>query len=233
MSQQIDPQTLTLAGLAHRCAQETDRFFLRQAHDPQYCFELFRRAIAGRDQRAWDLIYRQYHPLVTSWVTRHSAFHSSGEEAQYFLNRAFEKMWSALEPERFCQFPSLKSLLRYLQMCVNSVVYDHVRRAEIPQAELEPHAVAAREAANDSLPEQILDHVQQEELWSAVSARLRDDQERLVVHGSFVLGLKPRELYNHYEGSFRDVREIYRVKENVLARLRRDEALKRIFGDDA
>jgi DNA-directed RNA polymerase specialized sigma24 family protein len=233
MSQQIDPQTLTLAGLAHRCAQETDRFFLRQAHDPQYCFELFRRAIAGRDQRAWELIYRQYHPLVTSWVTRHSAFPSSGEEAQYFLNRAFEKMWGALGPERFGQFPNLKSLLRYLQMCVNSVVHDHVRRADVPQVELEPHAVTDSTPANDPLAEQILDQVQQEELWSAVSARLQDDKERLVVYGSFVLGLKPRELCVQYEESFQDVREVYRVKENVLARLQRDAALRRMFWDDA
>jgi DNA-directed RNA polymerase specialized sigma24 family protein len=224
---------LTLAGLAHRCAKETDRFFQRQAYDPQYCFELFRRAIVGRDQRAWELIYRQYHPLVTGWVKRHSAFSSSGEEAQYFLNRAFEKMWSALQPERFGQFPNLKSLLRYLQMCVNSVVYDHVRRAEVPQAELEPHVVTASAPAQDPLAEQILDQVQQEELWSAVSARLQDDKERLVVYGSFVLGLKPRELCAQYEGNFGDVREIYRVKENVLARLQRDTALKRMFWDDA
>jgi DNA-directed RNA polymerase specialized sigma24 family protein len=233
MSQQTDLQTLTLAGIAHRCAHETDRFFQRQAHDPRYCFELFRRAIAGQDQRAWELVYRQYRPLVAGWVERHSAFPSSGEEAQYFLNRAFEKMWSALNPERFGQFPNLKSLLRYLQMCVNSVVYDHVRRAELPQVELEPHALAADAPANDPLAEQILDKVQQQELWSAVTARLQDDQERMVVYGSFVLGLKPRELCAHYAGSFVDVREVYRVKENVLARLRRDAALRRILGGDA
>jgi DNA-directed RNA polymerase specialized sigma24 family protein len=233
MSQQTDLQTLTLAGIAHRCAQETDRFFQRLAHDPRYCFELFRRAIVGRDQRAWELVYRQYRPLVAGWVERHAAFPSSGEETQYFLNRAFEKMWSALQPERFGQFPNLKSLLRYLQMCVNSAVYDHVRRAEVPQVDLEPQALAADAPANDPLAEQILDQVQQEELWSAISARLQDDKERLVVYGSFVLGLKPRELCAQYEGRFRDVREVYRVKENVLARLQRDAALQRMFWDDA
>jgi DNA-directed RNA polymerase specialized sigma24 family protein len=130
MAHQIDLRALTLAGIAHRCARETELFFQRQGHDPRYCFELFRRAIVEHDHCAWELVYAQYRPLVTGWVTRHAAFPTSGEEAQYFVNRAFEKMWLALAPEKFGQFANLKSLLRYLQMCVHSVILDHVRAAE-------------------------------------------------------------------------------------------------------
>ncbi len=96
--------TLTLAGIAHRCAQETELFFQRQSYDPQYCFELFRRAIMDRNQRAWELVYAQYRSLVAGWVERNSAFRSSGEETQFFVNRAFEKMWVALTPAKFKQF---------------------------------------------------------------------------------------------------------------------------------
>jgi hypothetical protein len=53
---QIDIQNLTLSGIAHRCAQESDRFFNRQAHDPGFCYELFRRAIQNRNQMAWERI---------------------------------------------------------------------------------------------------------------------------------------------------------------------------------
>ena len=52
------------------------------------------------------------------------------EEPQYFANRAFEKMWGVLSPQKFGQFPNLKSLLRYLQMCVHSVIVDYARRGE-------------------------------------------------------------------------------------------------------
>jgi hypothetical protein len=53
------------------------------------------------------------------------------------------------------------------------------------------------------------------------------------VYASFALGLKPREIYARSGGLFDDVKEVYRVKENVLARLRRDPELKKILGVDA
>ena len=70
-------------------------------------------------------------------MERHAAYAASGEEADYFINRAFEKMWLALSPERFGGFPDLKSLLRYLQMCVHSAVYDVVRKTGREVAEID------------------------------------------------------------------------------------------------
>lgn len=233
----IDPmelEPLTLAGVAHHCAQETERFFHRQQHDPRYCFELFRRAIIDRSQRAWELVYRQYRPLVAGWVERHSAFASSGEEIQYFVNRAFEKMWSALPAEKFERFPNLKSLLRYLQMCVHSVILDQVRNTEQVVLSPEPEVLAAGgQATAPGVERQALSQLEQQAFWQEINTRLNSDQERRVVYGSFVLGLKPRQLYAHYPDVFRNVQEIYRVKENVLARLRRDDELKELLEADA
>jgi hypothetical protein len=67
-----------------------------------------------------------------------------------------------------------------------------------------------------------LAQVHQQELWQEISARLQNEKERKVMYGSFVLALKPRELYAQFRETFRDVKEVYRVKENVIARLRRD-----------
>jgi hypothetical protein len=53
------------------------------------------------------------------------------------------------------------------------------------------------------------------------------------VYGSFVLALKPRDLYAQFRDTFRDVREVYRVKERVLARLRRDAELEKLFREYA
>ena len=57
MSDQVDLHTLALASIAHRCTRETEAFFQRRAHDPAYCYELFRRAIVDRCQPAWDVRY--------------------------------------------------------------------------------------------------------------------------------------------------------------------------------
>jgi DNA-directed RNA polymerase specialized sigma24 family protein len=232
MSQQAEIRELTLAGIAHRCREETEHFFKARSHDPRYCFELFRRAIVGRIQQAWDLIYAQYRPLVTGWVERHSGYPSSGEEAQYFVNRAFEKMWGAVPSDRFGQFANLSSLLRYLQMCVHSVIMDQLRGAErqVVESSLEESPVDHAEHSVD-VEQQALGDVKRAAFWREVDSRLQNEQERQVVYGSFVLGLKPRQLCEQFPDKFGDVREIYRVKENVLARLRRDERLQEVLQD--
>lgn len=234
MSHQTELQLLTLAGIAHRCTQETERFFQRRNYDPRYCFELFRRAIMHHNQRAWELVYAQYRPLVTGWVKHHSAFPDSGEESQYFINRAFEKMWAALAPEKFGNFSDLKSLLRYLQMCVHSVILDYIRAAKQPIVGSRADVSTVKNPAEDPVVEdQALDRMQRQEFWKEISTRLHNEKERRVVYGSFVLALKPRELYAQFRETFRDVNEVYRVKENVLARLRRDAELEELFGTDA
>ena len=80
-----DPRALGLSSLAHRCAQETDLFFRREAYDPSFCYELFRRAIVLGDQNAHERLYIQYQSLVASWVERHSSYPSTGEENQLSL----------------------------------------------------------------------------------------------------------------------------------------------------
>jgi RNA polymerase sigma factor (sigma-70 family) len=212
---------------------ETNAFFGRRPHDPRFCFELFRRAIVERLDQAWRLVYEQYSPLVTRWARRHPAFAACGEEAQYIVNRAFDRMWSALTPERFGKFPDLKSLLRYLQMCVHSIILDALRRAKTPLLSLDDtdtglSKVALRNPV--SLPQT---SIQQQEFWQLIRERLKDELEEQVVYASFVLGLKPREICAQYGNLFPDVRQVYRVKENVLARLRRDSELQRALVGDA
>ena len=231
MFDENSPRLLTLVGIAHRCAQETELFFRRQGHDPRYCFELFRRAILERNERAWEHIYDQYRPLVAGWVGRHPAFPASGEEVQYFVNRALEKMWAALPPARFSRFSNLKSLLRYLQMCVDSVIVDYVRLAEQRSMQRRVELETAKiSVTGPSVEAQALDQMDRQELWWEINTRLRNEKERLVVYGSFPLGLKPRELYAQFQETFQDVNEVYRVKENVLARLRRDAVLQELLG---
>jgi RNA polymerase sigma factor (sigma-70 family) len=234
MPHPTDLQSLTLAGIAHRCTRETERYFARQAHDPRFCFELFRRALLHRDQRAWEHLYDQYHPLVAGWIRRHSAFSSTGEEVDYFVNRAFEKMWQAVTPEKFSRFADLKSLLRYLQMCVHSTIIDVVRANERSALELDEERLAALdERCTPAVERAAMDEIQRQQFWQEIDARLRNEQERKVVYGSYVLALKPRELYAQYQEIFGDITEVYRVKENVLARLRRDAELEKLFAQDA
>ncbi len=220
--------------IARRCAEESDLFYQRLAFDPRFCYEIFRRAIFERDEASWERVFIQYRPQLIRWVSRHPAFASSGEDLDYFINRAFEKMWAAIQPDRFRKFPDLKSLLRYLQLCVQSVMLDHGRaRAREKMEQRVDLELAEREKSMAQPTRPIIERVIEEDFWNWLAKRMNDEKERKVLYGSFVLDLKPREVYSHYDQHFSDVREVYRLKENILARLRRDPELTAYFQETA
>jgi RNA polymerase sigma factor (sigma-70 family) len=213
-----------LRDIAQRCARQTDLYYRRQPHDPRYCYELWRRAIALGDPAAWERLYAQYHPLVSGWVRRHPSYASSGDDVHHLANCAFEKMWFALDREKFARFANIQSLLRYLQMCVHSAILDAVRRADDP-ADLTRATVHNASHTPPAVEKMVLDRLTRQDFWQAILDRLKDDRERLVIHASYALGLKPREIASEFPDTVSDVREVYRIKENVLSRLRRDPEL--------
>ena len=222
-----DPRALGISSLAHRCAQETDLFFRRESYDPAFCYELFRRAIVTGDQNAHECLYIQYQSLVAGWVERHSSYAGTGEEVQYFVNRAFEKLWRALTPAKFSHFGDLKSLLTYLKMCTHSAIVDYSRTHQHVVADEEPshEQLAAGQHPDGELEEDVIQQTLRADFWRLIDERISEEKERAVVYGSFVLAMKPAELHAHYAHLFKDVKDVYRTKQNVIDRLRRDQAL--------
>jgi DNA-directed RNA polymerase specialized sigma24 family protein len=137
-------------------------------------------------------------------------------------------MWSAMSAEKFASFSDLKSLLRYLQLCASSVVTDYARSEEYHQM-LEDLPPGVEEVGGEAVEDVALARTEREDFWQAIAQRLNDDKERLVLHYSYVVGFKPSQIYEEKEELFDDVREIYRIKENVLARLRRDTGLQALL----
>jgi hypothetical protein len=185
------------------------------------------RAFATRyfDVPFWVMISAPGKSSITS-ISRWSALFSAlDEERDYFVNRAFEKMWAAITPQKFNHFLDLKSILRYLQICVHSVLVDAMRAHE--QAELLEDTPQQSARLKDptspfSIEDQVAHKVQARQLWDLLDRRCKSEQERLVINGSFVLAFKASELYAANQSVFQDVNEVYRVKENLLARLKRD-----------
>jgi DNA-directed RNA polymerase specialized sigma24 family protein len=228
-----DLRQVNLEALVRRCVQETELFFRRQEHDPQYCFELFRRALCENDEAAWGWVYAQYHGLVAGWVRSNPEFERCGEEIQDIINRAFERMWAACIPEKFARFQDLRALLAYLKMCVHSAIMDAVRKTGPPPLELPGWLANSDHSSPDTSSEGgLLAQERSRELWRLINARLRDEKERAVVHGLFVLGLKPRAIFTQFPGLFGDTQEIYRIRQIVLERLSRDPNLKIFLGED-
>ncbi len=120
---------LSVNDLARCCAEETNKFLRNSASNDRYCLELFRRAIVKRDEDAWACLYQQYAPLVLTWVNQHqSATSLLGQDGgSPLVNAAFAKFAQALTPAKMGNFDSLAAILKYLKMCVHSVIADEVR----------------------------------------------------------------------------------------------------------
>jgi hypothetical protein len=214
----------SLSEIARRCREETDRFFHRVAPDTRYCYELFRRALARRDGDAFAHLVANYTPLVDGWIRRHPAFPGCGEEAAFFVTAAFEKLWQAVSPARFGEFPDVKRLLRYLKLCVASCVIDYLRGRENATS-LDDDGSGG--APGPAAPDAQLARIERSELWAEVMKRAQNPKERIVAHACLSLQMKPGDVFIEYPEAFETVREIYRVKQNLLERLRRDQELRK------
>jgi DNA-directed RNA polymerase specialized sigma24 family protein len=216
-------QHMALEDLARKCAEETDLFFTYHNYDSSYCLELFRRAVRNKDQRALEVVITLYQPLVARWVDKHSSFLLINEEAQDLIAQAFERFWAYFTPAKFDKSQNLAAVLRYLQMCVRSVITDAWRKSRRIQLEQEMRD----EAQEFSQPESTSEgRLQNDEFWQLIKKKSKNLKEYAVVYASFSLALSPREILAEYPGLFRDIKEIYQFKANLLDRIQRDDEIK-------
>ena len=197
--------------------------------------ELFRRAICEGDQAAWETVVARYRGLVICWTRRHQVAALLEDDAEYWVNRTFERFWVALTPARFQHFSALAAVLGYLRLCAHSVLLDAARseRSSLAARGPQPHAGAGATAhpvavaePSASVEALALTRCEQERFWHAVTRGLPDPSERLLVHLAFARGLPPREIQRRHPQRFPTTADVYRVKRKALDRLRRNAALK-------
>lgn len=211
--------------ISRACQEETGKFMRGLPSVDDYGLELLRRAIVLREPRAWEAFFAQYHGMVLAWVRKHPAHATAGEEASYCVHRAFERFWSAVGPAHFQSFGSVAAALKYLKLCVNSVLLDEARARAASQMEsLDALPVDRADAIADA-EEEAIDRVSCADLWRAIEQKLADEAERAVVYGSFVLDMKPAEILHRHRDLLSSVADVYRIKRNVLQRLRRSPAI--------
>lgn len=220
-------QDLSLEDLTQRCAAETERFFRRAGtHDNQYCFELWRRAFAERNDDAWSRLYHQYQGLVVGWICDHPQFTATEEESGYFLNAVFAGMWKSCPPERFANFPDLPAVLAYLKSCVHTTIVNHLRKRRVPYTTIADELTGS---ADDTMSTLVLDRLARAEMWQLLSSLLHTEKEQLLTDLYFIQGMKPRVIYAQYHEHFASIQEIYRVKQNLMERLSRSAELQQFY----
>lgn len=220
-------EVLTLPELARNCAEETNKFLKQRPSNDRYCLEIFRRAIINQDDGAWSCLYQQYSPLVLTWVTQHqSAAPLLGQDGGApLVNAAFAKLAQALTPEKIHNFDTLAAILKYLKMCVHSVVADEVRARQSRQYE-ETLDALEHEPAGEDPAEYVVAKIAAYDVWQLVLEEVHAEDERVLIYLAYVLGMKPGEISSQQPGLFPSVDDVYRIKRNVLERLRRNRRLQ-------
>ena len=229
--EEMDVTTLSISSLAHLCQKATDSFFQRTSFDDSYCLELFRRAIELQNELAWEILVQQYTGLVISWIHRHPYFSNADEEHEYFVNRTFDNFWQAFnrDPEKLHKFNNVKSLLQYLKLCTNSAVKEYVERQMRPSSmDLSTVPLSSITNPNDPIAN-LEDSISANSVWRYILTVVKTEQERIVAEDYLIYDLKPREIYARHKDEFTAVSEVSRVKDNFMARLKRDKDLAQIF----
>src|SRR5712691_533380 len=196
-----------------------------QAVDSAAGLELFKRAIEDGDETAWQAIVEIYRAVLVAQARRQVVRGLVLEDDGFCVDRAFQRFWGASRSGRIKRVDDLPSMLKYLKMCLGSVLLDEAR-ARRRQASVSIDDVAPEIDATTDPASEVIGRLARRELWAAVERELADPKEHLVARLSFIAGLSPREILARHPDGFQDVVEVYRIKRNVIDRLRRSRAIQ-------
>jgi hypothetical protein len=203
--------------LAAYCLTELNNFRRGEPGIETYGVELLRRATVQGDQEAWGWTQQCLGQLVLGWLGRHPNREAACrlESAENYVAQAFERFWQATALTQHIDFNSFAGALRYLHACLNGAILDTLRAysksREIPLPEPgEPGEL------------QIEDDLESSEIWDNLKLVLPKGDELRLAYLLFHCGLKPKEIMRFCPQEFSDVRDIYRLRNNIMHRLLRN-----------
>jgi RNA polymerase sigma factor (sigma-70 family) len=188
-------------------------------------FETFQRALVEHDERAWEYIYTTFRPLIIYWALRSGA--TNQQCAEDFVHAAFLRFIRAISPEKFAGFSTAAALLGYLQRCTSGAVIDEARAMSRNYA-LDERIVAPELVESADGDDQLLARMSACDAWRYIWKQLRTEEEREVVRCSYVLGMRPAEIYDYRRDLFPSIRRVYEIKRAVLERFRHDRTLRQM-----
>lgn len=216
-----------LSALADECADQLQRRRRKEPSDDRYCLEILRRALVEQVDLAWSMVQRCFSEVVRIWLRSHPgsdvALRRDAEEN--YIAQTFSRFWYATRNQQL-EFTTLNGALSYLHATLNGIIMDtmrvHFRSVEVP---LPDPGFSGEPSAEE--------HEDGRMLWESIQNLLPDEGERRLVYLLYYCGLKPREIVRRFPQEYGDVKEIYRVNQNIIDRLRRSrERLRWLLGDE-
>ncbi|BCX04015.1 MAG: hypothetical protein KatS3mg053_1953 [Candidatus Roseilinea sp.] len=229
----------TIQQLAELCSAQVSDFRNNRPCDERPCLELFRLALIEHNQEAWAAVYNIHYPQVMRWVHTHPHFCITGEDADYFANQAFSRLWQ-YGSRHACagHFNAVADYMQYLKRCTWSAIEDELRRS---QKDALWHLVEVNDSTEDNESDNVMgfdeaalalhDRVSVEAvvesevilraLWELLRQTLEGERERIVAEEMWEYGLAPRQIYARHPDRFSDENEVSQIRRNIVRRLNR------------
>ncbi len=218
MSTRMDeaPGQADLSTLADQCASQLQRHRRREPADDRYCLEILRRAIIQHVDQAWSMVQRCFSEVVRIWLRSHPGSDRvlQRDTEENYVAQTFSRFWYATHDQQL-EFASLNGALSYLHATLNGIILDtmraHFRSAEVPLPDPGFPGEPVAEESQDG-------HI----MWESIQSLLPDERERHLAYLLYYCGFKPREIVRRFPQEFADVKEVYRLNQNIIDRLRRN-----------
>lgn len=209
---------LPLTQIIQNCQEQTANFLRKRISDTRYCFELFRRALAERNNDALNAVYEVYRLFLERSAQRHPLLERTNEIPEYFGLAAFRSFQFAIRPEKFSNFTTLPQILRYLAACVDTSIKQHVRRFqqdELFEPEQDPGYTPDFE-----------EQIRAQKLWELIREILEDDSSILLAQCVYVYQMKPLEIVEHYSQLWPTTNHVRVHAQNIKRKLHNNPRLR-------
>ncbi len=216
-----------LSTLAERCNSELRRHRRKEPADDRYCLEILRRAIVQRVDQAWSMVQQCFSEVVRIWLHSHpsSDIALMRDTVDNYVASTFSRFWYAMRDQKV-EFVTLNAVLSYLHATLNGIIMDttraHLRSAEVSLPDPgSPQEPVVEDSQDGGL------------LLEILQSLLPDEGERRVMYLLYYCGFKPREIASRFPNEFADVKEVYRLNQNIIGRLRRNrDRLRWLLGEE-
>jgi len=206
--------SLSIEALVAQCLREIDHYRSGATWTDEYGLELLRRAIVQENEEAWTGMQHCFSRLVCGWLHRHPKRDVACrlESEENYVAQTFERFWQATALIRHMEFITLAAALHYLHACLNGAILDTLRAYARPREVMLPETGEAGELMAEN-------NTDSSEVWEAIQTMLVDEREKRLAYLLFHCGLKPREIIRFCSQEWSDIREIYRLRRNIMERL--------------
>jgi hypothetical protein len=202
------PDSASISELAMRCQEEMESLQRGDKTEDASGLQLLSLARLHNDEQTWNAIERCFSPVVRSWIRRHPRYEDAcrvKSERRYVILMLAKFRHGVAE--QGMSFPSLTAALRYLLVCVNSVLLDTLRSA-VWLEKIKQHELLISNNTTDRQADAAL-----------LPQLLSDEREQRLAYLLFHCGLSPQEIAEKCSSEFSNLQEIYQLRSSLMKHL--------------